>query len=266
VYGIRNTPKVVAGTTERCREAVVALYRTVVDTVVPVSSPATAEMTKILENSFRAVNIGMANEFAVICRRLGINVWEVIAAAKTKPFGYMPFYPGPGLGGHCIPIDPLYLTWKMRSVGQQTRFIELADTVNSGMPTYVVNRVAEALNDEEKPVRGRRILVLGVAYKADVADLRESPALEIIESLRGRGALVDYSDPHVPGLTLRDGTALSSVALTPEILRAADCALVHTAHRAFDWQFVADNAHLVFDTRNVMAGMRVPAHCHVVPL
>ncbi len=265
VYGTRNTPKVVAGVTPNCREVMVALYRTIVDTVVPVTSPATAEMTKILENSFRAVNIGMANEFAVICRSLGIDIWEVIAAAKTKPFGYMPFYPGPGLGGHCIPIDPLYLTWKMRSLGQQTRFIELADAVNSSMPTYVVNRVAEALNDDEKPVRGRRLLVLGVAYKADVADLRESPALEIIETLCRRGALVEYSDPYIPEVTLRDGTTLTSVALTSQVLQWADCALVHTAHRCFDWPFVAANARLVFDTRNVMANVPSP-RCRVVRL
>lgn len=264
-FGTRNTPKVVAGLTAECREVVVALYETVVDTVVPVSSPSTAEMTKILENTFRAVNIGLANEFAVICERLGIDVWEVVAAAKTKPFGFMPFYPGPGLGGHCIPIDPLYLTWKMRSLGQQTRFIELADTVNSSMPQYVVGRLADALNDEEKPIRGRRILVLGVAYKGDVADLRESPAIEIIQALCQRGALVEYSDPYIAELVLLNGDRLQSVPLSAPVLQWADCVLVHTAHRAFDWQFVADNARLVFDARNAMAGVK-GGRCRIVRL
>ncbi len=264
-YGTRNTPKVVAGMTPSCLEVMQALYSTVVDTVVPVSTPATAEMTKILENTFRAVNIGLANEFAMICERLGIDVWEVVGAAKTKPFGFMPFYPGPGLGGHCIPIDPLYLTWKMRSLGQQTRFIELADTVNSSMPMHVVTRIADALNDEEKPIRGRRILVLGVAYKGDVADLRESPALEIIEALMKRGALVAYSDPFIAHLRLPDGETLSAVELTAPVLEWADCVLVHTAHSAFDWQFVADHALLVFDTRNVMA-TTTPTACRIARL
>lgn len=265
VYHTRNTPKVVAGVTPACLEVAVALYDTVVDTVVPVSTPATAEMTKILENTFRAVNIGLANEFAIICQRLGINVWEVVEAAATKPFGFMPFYPGPGLGGHCIPIDPLYLTWKMRSLGQQTRFIELADTVNSSMPHHVVSRIADALNDEEKPIKGRRILVLGVAYKSDVADLRESPALEIIDSLLRRGALVSYSDPYIPSLTLLSGETMESVEATAPVLEWADCVLVHTSHRAFDWEFVAEHARLVFDTRNVMPAC-TRAGCRVVRL
>ena len=265
VYGTRNTPKVIAGMTPACLEVMQALYQTVVDTVVPVSTPATAEMTKILENTFRAVNIGLVNEFAMICQRLGIDVWEVVAAAKTKPFGFMPFDPGPGLGGHCIPIDPLYLTWKMRSLGQQTRFIELADTVNSAMPMHVVTRIADALNDEEKPIRGRRILVLGVAYKSDVADLRESPALEIIEALIKRGALVAYADPFIPRVQIPDGTTLATVDLTAPVLQWADCVVVHTAHSVFDWQFVADHARLVFDTRNVMSKV-TPTRCRVVRL
>ena len=254
-YNTRNTPKVVGGVTPACLEVAQMLYSSAVDQVVPVSSPAAAEMTKILENTFRAVNIGLVNELAIICRSLGIDVWEVIRAASTKPFGFMPFYPGPGLGGHCIPIDPLYLTWKMRGMGLQTRFIELADTVNSSMPQYVVNRIAEALNDDAKPVKGARILVLGVAYKADIDDLRESPALTIIEELRRRGARVTYNDPHIPTLRLGRDEVLESVQLTKDTLDWADCVLVHTAHSAYDWNWVAQYARLVFDTRAVMWGV-----------
>lgn len=253
-YNTRNTPKVVGGVTPACLEVAQALYGAAVDRVVPVSSPAVAEMTKILENTFRAVNIGLVNELAMICRSLGIDVWEVIRAASTKPFGFMPFYPGPGLGGHCIPIDPLYLTWKMRGMGQQTRFIELADTVNSTMPQYVVNRIAEALNDDAKPVKGSRILVLGVAYKADIDDLRESPAIVIIEELRRRGARVTYNDPHIPTMRLGRDEVLESVQLTKDTLDWADCVVVHTAHKAYDWNWVAQYARLVFDTRSVMWG------------
>lgn len=251
-YSTHNTPKVVGGVTPACLEVATALYSAAVEHVVPVSSPAVAEMTKILENTFRAVNIGLVNELAVICRSLDIDVWEVIRAASTKPFGFMPFYPGPGLGGHCIPIDPLYLTWKMRGMGMQTRFIELADRVNSSMPLYVVNRVAEALNDDAKPVRGSRILVLGVAYKADIDDLRESPALTIIDELRRRGARVTYNDPHIPTMRLGRDEVLESVQLTKDTLDWADCVLVHTAHSAYDWEWVARYARLVFDTRSVM--------------
>lgn len=258
-YNTRNTPKVVGGVTPACLEVAQALYSAAVDRVVPVSCPAAAEMTKILENTFRAVNIGLVNELAIICRSLGIDVWEVIRAASTKPFGFMPFYPGPGLGGHCIPIDPLYLTWKMRGMGLQTRFIELADTVNSNMPQYVVNRIAEALNDDAKPVKGARILVLGVAYKADIDDLRESPALTIIEELRRRGARVTYNDPHVPMVRLARDEVLESVQLTKDTLDWADCVLVHTAHSAYDWNWVAQYARLVFDTRSVMWGAQGPA-------
>jgi len=263
-YGIRNTPKVVGGMTPACLEVATALYRTTVDTVVTVSSPAVAELTKILENTFRAVNIGLVNELAMICHRLGIDVWEVIEAASTKPFGFMPFYPGPGLGGHCVPIDPLYLTWKMRILGAQTRFIELADTVNSSMPEYVVNRIADALNDVGKPVRDAHILVLGVAYKQNVDDLRESPALTIIEELGKRGARVVYNDPHVPALRLRSGKTLCSTVLTQEMLDWAELVLVHTAHSAYDWEWVGTHARLIFDARNAMAGAR--SSCPVVKL
>ncbi len=257
-YNTRNTPKVVGGMTPACLEVATALYATAIETIVPVSSPAVAEMTKILENTFRAVNIGLVNELAIICRQLGINVWEVIEAASTKPFGFMPFYPGPGLGGHCIPIDPLYLTWKMRGLGLQTRFIELADTVNSNMPHYVISRVADALNDEGKPLKGARILILGVTYKKDVDDLRESPALTIIFELQRRGALVDYHDPYVPQITLTPQTTLRSVPLTEDTLDRADCVLVHTPHSCYDWAWVGRHARLVFDTRNVMPPLAPP--------
>ncbi|MHB0856575.1 MAG: nucleotide sugar dehydrogenase [Anaerolineae bacterium] len=251
-YHTRNTPKVVGGLTPACLEVATALYRHAVDTLVPVSSPATAEMVKILENTFRAVNIGLANEMAQICHRLGIDIWEVIEAAKTKPFGYMPFYPGPGLGGHCIPIDPLYLTWKMRGLGVQTRFIELADTVNSAMPLWWVSRVQDALNEQALPLKGSRILLLGVAYKKDIDDLRESPALTILAELRARGALVRYNDPHVPTLRLGPDDTLQSVDLTPEQLAEAHCVLIHTDHSAYDWAWIALHARLVVDSRHAM--------------
>jgi UDP-N-acetyl-D-glucosamine dehydrogenase len=251
-YGIRNTPKVIGGITCACLEVATALYATAVEQIIPVSNPATAEMVKILENTFRAVNIGLVNELAIICHRLGIDIWEVIAAAATKPFGYMPFYPGPGLGGHCIPIDPLYLTWKMRGLGLQTRFIELADAVNSQMPHYVVGRIQDALNNEGKPLNGSHILVLGVAYKKDVSDLRESPALTIIEELHARGAQVIYHDPLVPEFHLNPAMLMRSVALGEDLLAWADCVLVHTAHSSYDWPWVAEHARLILDARGVM--------------
>jgi len=252
-WNTHNTPKVVGGMTPACLEVVTALYSVAVERLVPVSSPATAEMVKILENTFRAVNIGLVNELAQIGHLINIDIWEVIGAASTKPFGFMPFYPGPGLGGHCIPIDPLYLTWKMRGLGMQTRFIELADVVNSSMPHYVVSRIQDALNEEGKPLKGSTILVLGVAYKKDVPDRRESPALTIIEELAARGAEVLYNDPHVPELRTADGGVMHSATLTAELLRWADCVLVHTAHSAYDWAWVGAQARLVVDTRNVMA-------------
>jgi UDP-N-acetyl-D-glucosamine dehydrogenase len=229
----RNTPKVIGGVTPACTEAAVALYRHAVDTVVPVSSPAAAEMVKLLENTFRAVNIGLVNEIALICDRLGLSVWEIIEAAATKPFGFMQFNPGPGLGGHCLPIDPLYLSWKMRGMDYETRFIDLADKINSGMPHHVVGKVADALNDDGKPVKGSKILILGVAYKADVDDVRESPALHIIELLRRKGAEVSYSDPHVARLEIEYGGNLESVELCAEVARA-DCCVIVTAHADFD--------------------------------
>ena len=252
-WNTHNTPKVVGGMTPDCLDVAMALYETAVVTLVPVSSPAVAEMVKILENTFRAVNIGFVNEMAQICHRIDMDIWEVIAAAKTKPFGFMPFYPGPGLGGHCIPVDPLYLTWKMRGLNVQTRFIELADTINSGMPYWWVGRIQDALNERGKPLKGSKILVLGAAYKPDVADLRESPALVIIEALQKGGALVSYNDPYIPELTVGD-EVLRSVELTEDVLREADCLFVHTGHSTYEWAELARCVDLAVDARNIMPG------------
>jgi UDP-N-acetyl-D-glucosamine dehydrogenase len=253
VYHLENTPKVVAGLTSACHELAVALYREVIDHVVEVSSPEAAELTKILENTFRAVNIGLVNEMAVIADRLAIDIWEVVDAASTKPYGFMRFTPGPGLGGHCIPIDPQYLAWKMRTLQYKTRFIELAAEVNAEMPRYVVSRISEALNEARKPVNGSRILMLGVSYKANVDDTRESPALDIIELLRERGAEVAYHDLHVPRLTIDSGT-FESVPLTAETLSEVDAVVVATDHADTDYDLVLANAEIVVDPRNVLAG------------
>jgi UDP-N-acetyl-D-glucosamine dehydrogenase len=257
-YGVRNTPKVVGGTTPACTEAAAALYRLAVDTVVPVSSPRAAEMVKLLENTFRAVNIGLVNEVALMCARLNLDVWEVIEAAATKPYGFMKFTPGPGLGGHCIPIDPLYLSWKLKALNYTARFIELADTINSQMPSHVVSLVADALNEDGKALRGAGVLVLGVAYKRDVDDVRESPALDVIVELQKRHARVSYHDPHVPTLRLSEA-ALQSQPLTPAALAAADCVVVITDHSAFDWDFIGAHARVIVDTRNALRGRAVPA-------
>ena len=256
-FNTRNIPKVVGGVTPRCTEMAVQLYRQRLDHVVPVSSPQVAEMVKLLENTFRSVNIGLVNELALMCARLKIDVWEVIRAAATKPFGFMPFYPGPGLGWHCIPIDPFYLSWKARGSGFEARFIELAGSVNAQMPEHVVNLVAEGLNVRGKPVRGSRVLVLGVAYKADIDDTRESPSLDIMETLRERGARIEYSDPHVPELRFA-GKRLRSVKLSPAQLRRFDCVIVATAHRGVPYASVLRHSKLVVDTRNVMQGRRSP--------
>ena len=257
-WGTRNIPKVVGGVTPDCTAAAVALYEQCVDTVVPVSSTRVAEMVKLLENTFRSVNIGLVNEIALMCHALGLNVWEVIEAAKTKPFGFMPFYPGPGIGGHCIPVDPLYLAWKMRLNGYEARFIALADDINRAMPEHVVELVTEGLNGRRRAVNGARILALGVAYKRGVGDIRESPALEIIASLRQKGAEVAYVDPHVPTVTL-DGTVLKAAELTEGELSAADCVLILTDHPEFDYRRVVETAALVVDTRNATWGMPAPA-------
>lgn len=248
-YQVRNTPKVVGGVTPACSEVTAALYGTSIDHIVPVSSTTTAEMVKLLENTFRAVNIGLVNEVALMCDKLGVSVWEVIDAAASKPFGFMPFYPGPGLGGHCIPIDPLYLSWKLKTLNYTARFIELASEINTSMPHYVVTKVTDALNDVSKSVRGARIVVLGIAYKRDIDDVRESPALDVIELLRERGAQVVYHDPYVPSVRMSDGI-MTSDSYSTELLENADCVVIVTDHRAFDWQHVVDHSRIVVDTRN----------------
>jgi UDP-N-acetyl-D-glucosamine dehydrogenase len=249
VYGIKNTPKVVGGVTPECTKRAVEFYRAFVDEVVPVSSARVAEMVKLLENVFRAVNIALINETAVMCDRMGIDVWEVIEAAASKPFGFMPFYPGPGIGGHCIPIDPIYLSWKAKSMGYHHRFIELATDINSEMPNYVVGKISEILNLKAKAIRGSRILLLGVAYKPDVGDVRESPALEIYHLLRERGALVDYHDPYVESFKYLE-TSVKSVELNQESVRSYDLLVLTTNHSCFDYQWLADHAQMIFDTRN----------------
>jgi UDP-N-acetyl-D-glucosamine dehydrogenase len=248
-FGIKNTPKVVGGVDAVSGELAHRFYSQAIDHVKLVSSAGAAEMAKLLENTFRSVNIGLVNEVAIMCHRLGVDVWEVIDAAATKPFGFMKFVPGPGLGGHCIPIDPFYLSWKLRTLNYRARFIELAGEVNSEMPHYVVRLVTDALNDTERSVRGARILMVGVAYKNDVADMRESPALDIIKLLRERGADVVYHDPHVPAV--REGDLeMSSVALTPEALGQADCVVVTCNHSRVDFDEVARHASLIVDSRN----------------
>src|SRR5947209_2521519 len=257
-FATRNIPKVVGGVNGDSLRLALALYEPVVDGVVPVSETRVAEACKILENTYRAVNIALVNELKSVFTAMGIDVWEVIPAAKTKPFGFQAFYPGPGLGGHCIPIDPLYLTSAARRHGLNTRFIELAGEVNMAMPQYVVDRTAEALNEDGKAVRGSRVCVLGVAYKKDVDDPRESPAFPILELLQARGAVVSYNDPHVPALPRmrHHNLRLDSQPLTPEFLAAQDCVLVVTDHSAYDYQAVVRHSRLVVDTRNATAGCR----------
>ena len=250
-----NIPKVVGGVTRNCTELAADLYRHVTTSVFEASSPRVAETAKLLENTFRSVNIALANELAFACRKIGVDPWEVIEAAATKPFGFMPFYPGPGIGGHCIPVDPLYLSWKVRLTGYEAQFIALADQINRAMPEHVVHLVAGALNDRGRAVRGASILVLGVTYKADVNDIRESPALEIVELLARQGALVSYADPFTPQLAL-DGLKLSAVEPSAEALAAADCVLILTSHSSFDYAEIAGRASLVVDTRNAMKNFR----------
>lgn len=249
----KNVPKVVGGLTPDCTRLAGALYRSSIDTVVEVSSPKVAEMVKLLENTFRAVNIGMVNELALMCDRLGISVWEVVDAAATKPFGFMPFYPGPGLGGHCIPIDPFYLSWKVKEVGFEARFIELAGQVNGAMPHHVVDKITDALNTQSKAVNGANIFVLGVAYKRDIDDVRESPALDVMALLLKKGARVTYHDPFAPAIDgghWAGGIDMSSVPLTAEALGAADCVVILTDHRQFDVADIVKRSRLIVDTRN----------------
>jgi UDP-N-acetyl-D-glucosamine dehydrogenase len=251
-FGLRNTPKIVGGSTPEATERARAFYGAFVDTIVEVSEPTTAETAKLLENTFRHINIALVNEFAIICADLGIDVWEVIEAASTKPFGFMRFSPGPGVGGHCIPVDPMYLSWRVRQFGGAAKFIELARDVNDAMPLYCASRVQELLNDEAKPVRGSRVLILGVAYKRDIADLRETPALPLIGRLAQKGALIDYHDPYITTIDAPVAGELKSVELSDEVLSAADCVVVVTDHEAIDYARVAELAPLVFDTRNVV--------------
>src|SRR3989449_4465055 len=254
-WNTRNTPKVLGGITPTCLRVATALYEPAIETLVPVSSTEAAELVKILENTFRSVNIGLVNEMAIVCDKLGVDVWEVIDAAATKPFGFMKFTPGPGVGGHCIPLDPHYLAWKMRGLNYKTRFIELAGELNAEMPEFWVAKVVDALNDQGKAVRGSRVLLLGVAYKKNVDDIRESPALDVIRLLQHRGAQVSYHDPHVSVLK-DDGIALNSVALTPETLRAADCVMIITDHNAVDYAAVKRHARATVDTRHVLSRER----------
>jgi UDP-N-acetyl-D-glucosamine dehydrogenase len=252
-FTTRNTPKIIGGVTAACTAVASALYSRAVDTVIPVSSTRAAEMVKLLENTFRSVNIGLVNEVALMCERLEVDVWEVIDAAATKPFGFMPFYPGPGLGGHCIPVDPLYLSWKLKTLNYRARFIELAGEVNSQMPEYVCQRVADALNERVKSVKGSRILVLGASYKRDVDDVRESPALDILRILHSRGARVSYNDPYVPELRL-DHLTLRSEDLMPAV-RGADLVVIVTDHSAYSYREIVEAASLVVDTRNATRGI-----------
>lgn len=249
VYGTKNTPRIVGGTTPECARVGSAFYRIFLDDVVTVSSTQAAEMVKLLENTFRSVNIGLVNEVALMCDRLNLDVWEIIDAAATKPFGFMPFYPGPGLGGHCIPIDPHYLSWKLKSLNYYARFIELAGDINSHMPEYVVDRIARMLNEASKSVRNAHVLVMGVAYKRDISDVRESPSLDVIKLLQVRGAKVAYNDPHVPSIMMDHGD-MKSVELTEDVLRRADCAVILTNHTAYDYNWICTNAQMVMDCRN----------------
>jgi UDP-N-acetyl-D-glucosamine dehydrogenase len=250
-FTIANTPKVIAGLTEDCLQAAAAFYATFVERLVPVSSLKAAEITKLFENIFRVVNIALANEFQVICDRFGIDVWEVIEACATKPYGYLAFYPGPGLGGHCVPVDPFYLAWKAREVRAQTEFIELAGRINAAVPDYVVGKIAAALNGGERSLAGSSVGILGVAYKKNTSDVRESPAVPIVEQLLSAGATVSYHDPHVSRFPVK-GTELRSKSLTADYLSAQDCVVIVADHDAIDWALVGANAVMVVDTRNTL--------------
>jgi UDP-N-acetyl-D-glucosamine dehydrogenase len=247
LFRLANTPKILGGVTPQCTQAAMHLYQQIITTVVPVSSSRAAEMVKLLENTFRAVNIGLVNEVALMCARLGLDVWEVIEAAATKPFGFMPFYPGPGLGGHCIPLDPHYLAWKLKTLDYRARFIELADDINANMPHWVVTRVADVLNDVTRSLKGSKLLVLGVAYKADTNDLRESPALDVLRLLQAQGSIVSFHDPFITDV---DIPGLHAVALTEQELQQADCVVITTNHSAYNYDWIVAHARLIVDTRN----------------
>ena len=252
-FQTRNIPKVVGGVTPACTEMGRLFYSQALETVIPVSSTQVAEMVKLLENTFRMINIGLVNELAMMCDRMGIDIWEVIQAAATKPFGFMPFYPGPGLGGHCIPVDPFYLSWKTRQAGIEARFIELAGYVNGQMPHFVVEKIQNALNSQRKALYGSRVHVIGVAYKRNIDDIRESPALDIIHLLKRRGGVVTYSDPYVPSIRIDDETIFASDLA--DALPAVDCAVIITNHSDFDYQAIVRDAPMVVDTRNALRGM-----------
>ncbi len=250
-YTTRNIPKVVGGITPHCAEIAGLLYEQFIENVVPVSSTDCAEMVKLLENTFRSVNIALANEMALTCHSFGINVWEVIEAAKTKPFGFMPFYPGPGLGGHCIPVDPYYLTWKAKMNGCEPRLIELAGHINNQMPAFMVRRIADALNERRKPLKGSKILGLGVTYKRDTNDIRESPALQVLEGLCEKGASIYFCDPYVSSILIQ-GQTIKAVELTPHVLQSMDCVAILTDHSVFDYSMVAKFSPTILDTRNAL--------------
>ncbi|MFQ5867094.1 MAG: nucleotide sugar dehydrogenase [bacterium] len=245
IYTIKNTPKIVSGITKKCTSIAVTLYEQIIDEVVPVSSTESAEMVKLLENTFRIVNVGLVNEIALICDRLKLDTWEVIDAAATKSFGFMPFYPGPGLGGHCVPVDPHYLSWKLKALNFYARFIELAGEINSKMPEFLVGKIDAALNERKKSINGSKILILGVAYKSNVSDIRESPALDVMRLLKERGGKVVYNDPYVPQVE-----RLKSIRLTRSSLRNADCVVITTAHSDYDYKEIVENAKLIIDSRN----------------
>lgn len=255
LYNTKNTPKIIGGITDKCTKIATALYSQVVDEVIPVSSTRTAEMVKLLENTFRAVNIGLVNEIALICNKLDMDVWEIIDAAATKPFGFMPFYPGPGLGGHCIPIDPHYLSWKLKMLDYNARFIELASEVNTNMPYYVVNKVFDALNSKRKSINGARICILGVAYKKDIGDLRESPALDVIKLLQAKGGGISYHDPYIPDLHEENMDLISIELKDYSIIRNFDCTVIITNHSSYDYKRIVENSNTVVDTRNATKGI-----------
>ncbi|OGW94281.1 MAG: UDP-N-acetyl-D-glucosamine dehydrogenase [Omnitrophica bacterium RIFCSPLOWO2_01_FULL_45_24] len=254
-YFVTNIPKVVGGISQCSTEIAALLYKQIIDKIIPVSSSRAAEMTKLLENTFRIVNLGLINELTLMCDKLGMNIWEIIDAAKTKPYGFMPFYPGPGVGGHCIPVDPLYLSWKARAHGFEARFINLASEVNEHMPQYVIEKMISALNKKKKALKSSKVLLIGVAYKKDVQDLRESPAFEIIEILKRNEAKVSYYDPYFPYVKL-DGIDLKRAKFTKEVLASADCVVIVTDHSNLDYQFIAKNSKVVIDTRNALKNIK----------
>ncbi|MFQ6083143.1 MAG: nucleotide sugar dehydrogenase [Candidatus Aminicenantia bacterium] len=259
-YNTKNIPKVVGGITTECTEAGKSLYEQIVDQVVTVPSPEVAEFTKLLENIFRAVNIALVNELKMLADKMGVDIWEIIEAASTKPFGFMPFYPGPGLGGHCTPIDPFYLSWKAKELNFNTHFIELAGEVNTNMPNYVVSKITDALNEKGKSLKNSKILILGIAYKKDIDDIRESPGVEIIDILKSKGAKVDYNDPYIPsfsGMRHYPNLAMKSVKLTEEKLKEYDCMIITTDHSNYDYEWIVKNSKLVIDTRNATKNIKI---------